>query len=346
MSCGSSGEPVLEELRGLLDGETAVDQAAARIARWNEAPWSGELLAGAAELLRRRALAVRANVRPLIDTCGTGGDGACTINLSTAAAFVVVGAGGAVAKHGNRAVSSPVGSADVLAAAGAAIELPPEAAAALLDATGFAFLLAPRFHPELRRVAPARRLLRTRTLFNALGPLCNPAGATRQLVGVWDPALTRPVAEALARLGCERALVVHCGGLDEFGLHAPTRGHALARGEVREFACEPGGLGLPPAPLEALRGGDAATNAALLRGALARGPEALREQGVAAPRAGAIRDAVALNAAAALHAAGLAPGLRDGLALARATVAGGDALRALERYVASSRRALPAEAAA
>jgi len=324
----------------LLDGALPHDAACARLLAWNRAPWSGAALAAAARAVRRRGALVHAQVHPLVDTCGTGGDGARTVNLSTAAALVVAAAGGAVAKHGNRAVTSAVGSADVLEALGATIDLPPERAARLLDATGFAFLFAPRCHPALRSVAAARRAVATRTLFNALGPLCNPAGASCQLLGTWDASLTRPLAEALRELGSERALVVHCAGLDELGLHAPTLGHQLKRGAITEFRVAPHELGLAAAPIAALAGGDAATNARRLRDAIAA--EGATEGAPRAATTVAIRDAVALNAAAALQAAGLAPTLRDALALARGAVASGAATRTLDRFVVSSRRAAAA----
>src|SRR5262249_53092334 len=165
---------VASELDELLEGGVEPPRARALLLRWNETSWNGALLAAAARVVRRRGVAIHPNVAPLVDTCGTGGDGAGTVNLSTAAAFVVAAAGGAVAKHGNRAVSSTSGSADVLEALGAAIEVSPDAATRLLDATGFAFLFAPRFHPALRHVSAVRRELRVRTLFNVLGPLANP----------------------------------------------------------------------------------------------------------------------------------------------------------------------------
>jgi len=269
---------------------------------------------------------VSVQVRPLVDTCGTGGDGAGSFNVSTAAALVVAAAGCAVAKHGNRAVSSKVGSADVLEAAGCALDLPPEAAALLLDATGFAFLFAPAFHPALRHAAPVRRALGVRTLFNLLGPLANPALAPFQLLGVYAPALTLPVAEALRELGTAAALVVHCDGLDEIGLHAATVGHRLREGRIEPFRFEPEALGLPRAALAAIAGTDSpAGNAALLRESLGGA-------------AGARSDVVAVNAAAALELCGAARDLAHGLAIARRCQSSGAALRVLERHAESSTR--------
>ena len=289
-------------------------------------PVEGPLLAAAARALRRHRRAVAVQVRPLVDTCGTGGDGSDSFNVSTAAAMVVAAAGCAVAKHGNRAVSSKVGSADVLEAAGCALELSPDEAATLLDATGFAFLFAPAFHPALRHVAPVRRALGVRTLFNLLGPLANPALAPCQLLGVYAPELTLPMAAALRELGADAALVVHCDGLDEIGLHAETTGHRLRAGRIEPFRLDPQDLGLPRAPLAAIAGaGTAAGNAALLRASLGGG-------------AGARSDVVALNAAAALELCGAARDLAHGLALARECQCSGASLRVLERTAETSAR--------
>jgi len=287
-----------------------------------EGPW----LAAAARALRAHRIAVAVQVRPLVDTCGTGGDGAGSFNVSTAAAMIVAAAGCAVAKHGNRAVSSKVGSADVLEAAGCALELQPDEARLLLDATRFAFLFAPGFHPALRHAAPVRRALGVRTLFNLLGPLVNPALAPFQLLGVYAPSLTLPVAEALRELGAAAALVVHCAGLDEIGLHAATTGHRLREGRIEPFRLEPDRLGLQRAPLAAIAGSDtAAANARLLRDALGGG-------------GGARSDVVAVNAAAALELCGAVPDLQHGLEAARQCMHGGGALRVLERYAESSTR--------
>ncbi len=285
----------------------------------------GALLAAAARVLRSHGGRVHAQVRPLIDTCGTGGDGSGSFNISTATACVLAAAGAAVAKHGNRGGSSAVGGADGLEACGARLALEPAQACRLLDATGFVFLFAQAFHPAMRHVAPVRKALGVRTIFNLLGPLANPAGADHQVVGVYDPNLTRPVAEALRELGAKQALVVHCDGLDEIGLHAITVGHRVRRGLIEEYRLDPTTLGLAPAPIAALRGGDAARNAELLR-------EALDDRG--GPRS----DVVALNAAAALELIGRATDLREGLTLARGLMSSGRARRALERYCESSSR--------
>jgi anthranilate phosphoribosyltransferase len=282
-------------------------------------------LAACARAMRAHRIAVTTEVRPLIDTCGTGGDRTGTFNISTAAALVVAAAGGAVAKHGNRSVSSKAGSADVLEAAGAVLSLGPREAARALDATGFSFLFAPIFHPAMANVAPVRKALGIRTLFNLLGPLANPALAQRQLLGVYDPGMTRVMAEALLELGCESALVIHCEGLDEIGLHAVTQGHFVNQGRVTPFALDPADLGIARAPLEALQGGDAQRNAEILRSVL---------EGEEGPRA----DVVALNAAAALGVAGLTRDLAEGLRVAREVLKNRGAARVLARYVETSKR--------
>jgi anthranilate phosphoribosyltransferase len=288
-------------------------------------PVEAELLAAAARVIRARAVSVHAEVRPLVDTCGTGGDGANTFNISTAAACVVAAAGCAVAKHGNRAVSSAVGSADVLGAAGCALDLDPTESCTALDAVGFVFLFAQRHHPAFRHLAPVRKSLGVRTIFNLLGPLCNPAGADRQVVGVYDPAVTLPVCEALRELGSVRALVVHCNGLDELGLHDTTTGHYLHDGSIESFTLDARELGFERAPIAALRGGDLATNLRLLQSALGGGD-------------GARSDAVALNAGAALWIAGAAEDLGSGVQLAQQSLQAGAATRVLERYAETSQR--------
>jgi len=283
-------------------------------------------LAACARAMRAHRLAVNAEVRPLIDTCGTGGERAGTFNISTAAALVVAASGGAVAKHGNRSVSSQAGSADVMEAVGCALEVGPRGARALLDATGFAFLFAPVFHPAMAHVTPVRRALGSCTLFNLLGPLTNPALAQCQLLGVYDPDMTEVMACALNELGTDGAIVIHCRGLDEIGLHDVTRGHLVKNGKAEPFTKDPEKLGLERAPLEARRGRDLKENVTILRSVL----EGER---------GSRSDVVALNAAAAIYISGLAGSLAEGLAMARDGLESGKALRVLERYAESSQRA-------
>lgn len=313
-------------LHRILAGEADVAQTAGLLVALRVRPPDASTLAACARAMRGHRKAVVSQIRPLVDTCGTGGDRSGTFNISTASALVVAAAGGAVAKHGNRSVSSITGSADVLEACGAQLHLEPEAAARILDATGFVFLFAPAFHPAMAHVGPARRALGIRTLFNVLGPLANPALADRQLIGVYDPSLTETVARALGELGCERGLVVHCDGLDEIGLHAPTRGHRVRDGEVQPVEIRPVDFGMEPAPISALAGGATAENARILRSVLG-GEET-----------GPKREVVALNAGAALTVAGLAEDLAAGVALAGETLSSGQALRTLERYVETSTR--------
>ncbi len=285
-----------------------------------------EEIAGFARVLRRRAVPVRPQRRPLVDTCGTGGDGARTFNISTAAAFVVAGAGVGVAKHGNRAVSGRSGSADVLEALGVPLDLTPEEVARCIDEVGVGFLFAPRLHPALKHAAAPRRELRIRTVFNLLGPLVNPAAVEYQVLGVFAPEWTEPLARVLGELGTRRALVVHgAGGLDELSPAGPNRVSLLEEGEVRTFEIDPAELGIPRARVEALAGGRPEENALLLRRLLAG------EEG--GPR----RDAVLLNAAAALWIAGAARDLEEGLERAARSLDSGAALERLEALIAFAR---------
>ncbi|MBX3272548.1 MAG: anthranilate phosphoribosyltransferase [Sandaracinaceae bacterium] len=307
----------------ILAGEASpVHVAALAVALRMRGETPGEL-AAAARALRRAAVALPGPARrPLLDTCGTGGDGAGTFNISTAGALVVAACGVRVAKHGNRAVSSRSGSADVLEALGVALDEGPEASAACLDELGIAFLFAPAFHGALRYAAPVRRELGLRTFFNLLGPLANPAGATHQLLGLYDPARLGAIAEVLGALGVERAWVVHGeGGLDEVSPAGPTRVAVLDAGEVTERVVEPADFGLAPVALEGLAGGDAGANAAIVRAVL--------DGATGAPRA-----AVVINAAAALVVAGVETDLRAAAERAAAAIDRADARALLDRWVA------------
>jgi anthranilate phosphoribosyltransferase len=285
-----------------------------------------EEIAGAADSLRAHARNIHPARRPLVDTCGTGGDGTGTFNISTAAAFVVAGAGVAVAKHGNRSVSSRAGSADVLEALGARIDLPPEGAAACLEATGMGFLFAPVHHEAVRHAAQVRKELGLRTLFNVLGPLANPAGVTHQLLGVYEARLTETLARVLGLLGVEGALVVHGdGGVDEISLSGPTQVSHLADGAVRTYTILPEAFGARRAPLSALGGGDAGENASRIREVLGG-------------REGPPLDAVCANAGATLHLVGIAGSWAKGFDAARQTVTEGRATRVLESFVDFTRR--------
>ena len=267
--------------------------------------------------------AMRAHMTPVaappdaIDVCGTGGDSAGTLNISTAVTFVVAGCDVPVAKHGNRALSSRTGGADVLAALGVNVDVPLERLADILRAANCAFLFAPRHHPSIRHAAGPRVELGTRTIFNLLGPLANPAKVRRQLTGVFDPQWARPMAETLGRLGSETAWLVHGQGLDELTVAGENKVAALKDGSVRCFTVTPEDAGLPRAPIGAIRGGDAALNAATLLALL---------QGATGP----YRDTVLLNAAGALIVAGRAGDLREGVAMASRSIASGASLAALE----------------
>jgi anthranilate phosphoribosyltransferase len=279
---------------------------------------TAEEIAGCAEAMRAHALPVHTRRTDLVDTAGTGGDGARTLNISTAAAIVAAAAGAAVAKHGNRAVSSASGSADVLEALGFKLELTPERIGRSIDELGFGFMFAPLHHPAMKHAAPVRRELATRTVFNVLGPLTNPAGARAQIVGVYAPELVRTVADVLARLGAHRAFVVHgAHGVDELSPSGPNLVCEVVGDSVRERTIDPRELGLERCDPDELRGGTAEENAAAIRAVFAGAD-------------GGRRDAILLNGAGAIAAGGLAADLREGLELARAAVDSGAAAARLD----------------
>jgi anthranilate phosphoribosyltransferase len=275
-------------------------------------------IAAFARVMRERAMPVRTDRPLLIDTCGTGGDGSGTFNISTLAAVVAAAAGAPVAKHGNRSVSSRCGSADLLQGLGIAVDAPVEAVERSIREIGIGFLFAPALHGAMRHAAQVRRDLGLRTVFNLLGPLTNPAGARCQLVGVFDPDRVETLALVLRELGSERAMVVHGDGLDEITLHAPTRVAELENGQVRTYTLAPEDAGLSRARLKDLAGGDVRENVAIARRVL---------EGERGPR----RDVVLLNAAAALRVAGRSDDLREGAALAARAIDSGEAARLLER---------------
>ena len=285
-------------------------------------------IAGCAEAMREHVLPVRPERDDLVDTAGTGGDGAHTINISTAAAIVAAAAGAAVAKHGNRAVSSASGSADVLEALGFSLEQPSERIAQSIDELGFGFMFAPSHHPAMRHAAPVRRELAARTVFNVLGPLTNPAGARAQVIGVYAPGLVRTLAEVLAQLGARRAFVVHgAHGIDELSPAGPNLVCEVVGGEMRERELDPLDLGVPRCDPNALRGGTPAENARTIRSVLS---------GAGGGGRGG-KDAILLNAAGAIAAAGHAEDLREGLELAREAVDSGAAATRLEELARFSR---------
>lgn len=278
-------------------------------------------IAGGAEVMREKATPI-VTVRPdLIDTCGTGGDDSGTFNISTTVAFVACGAGLAVAKHGTRSISSQCGSSDVLTALGVNVEAAPEKVGECIDEVGIGFLFAIALHGAMKHAVGPRRELATRTVFNILGPLTNPAGAKRQLLGVFDGALTEALAGVLRELGSDQALVVHgSDGLDEITLTGPTQVSELRDGQVSTRQIHPGDFGLQTVSAEALKGGDAGHNARILRGVL---------DGEEGPQ----RDVVLLNAAAAIVVGGLAENITAGLEVARESIDSGKARQALDRLV-------------
>lgn len=306
----------------IFDGRVGDEEIARFLVALADRGETAQEIAAAAEALRARMMPVEAP-EGAIDVCGTGGDGADSLNVSTAVAIVVAAGGVPVAKHGNRAASSRAGAADVLTALGLDLTLPPARSEACLAEIGIAFLFAPAHHPAMARVAPVRRALRRRTVFNLLGPLANPAGVTRQLVGVFATAWVRPTAEALLALRAERAMVVHgLDGLDELSPSTASVVAELAGGALSEAAqVTPEDAGLTPHLSGCLGGGDAVFNAAALTRLL--GGEG-----------GPYRDAVLLNAAAAFMVAGRAGGWREGAALAAGAIDSGAARDLLARWIA------------
>ena len=311
-------EQAREVMAEIMEGEATQAQIGGFLVALRLKGETADEIAGCAEAMREHVLPVRPERDDLVDTAGTGGDGAHTINISTAAAIVAAAAGAGVAKHGNRAVSSACGSADVLEALGFQLEQPPERIAQSIDELGFGFMFAPAHHPAMRHAAPVRRELATRTVFNVLGPLTNPAGARAQVIGVYSKPLVRTIAEVLAQLGARRAFVVHgAHGIDELSPAGPNDVCEVVDGEVRERVVDPLELGIAPSDPAELRGGSPAENAAAIRDVFTGAP-------------GGRRDAILLNAAGAVAAAGQAEDLREGLALARSAVDSGAAAARLD----------------
>jgi anthranilate phosphoribosyltransferase len=326
-----SREEAREVMAEVLTGKCTDAQIGALLVGLQMKGETVEEIVGFAEAIRGAAIPLSGRDSPvdvsgtgrdaLIDTCGTGGDASGTFNISTAAAFVVAGAGVRVAKHGNRSVTSKCGSADVMEALGVNLSVAPDRMTACLEEVGLAFLYAPAVHSAMKYVQAARRDLRLRTVFNLLGPLTNPAHASAQVVGVYSLDLVEKLAEALSMLGLHRALVVHgLDGLDEITITGPTRIAEVREGAVKTYEVTPEEFGLPRATLDNISGGDAAANAALIRQIL---------QGHKSPR----RDVVLLNSAAALVAAGKADHLRGALPLAETSIDSGAARRKLEALV-------------
>jgi anthranilate phosphoribosyltransferase len=309
----------------IMDGEATQAQIGALLVALR---MKGETVAevvGAARAMRARATRLKVPDGVMVDTCGTGGDGRGTINVSTIAALVVAAAGVKVAKHGNRAQSSRSGSADLLEALGVDVSAPVATAERCLAEVGIAFLFSTTFHDATRHAAGARREIKVRTVFNLLGPLTNPAGTKHHLIGVYEAALIDGIARALFDLGSERALVVHgAGGLDELAPAGDSEVAELCRGQIKRYRLSPRDFGLDEQDEAGLEGGDAAANAAITREILAGG------------RRGAARSCVVMNAAAALYVAGRT-NLRDGARLAERLLDDGSAARLLERWAELSR---------
>jgi anthranilate phosphoribosyltransferase len=308
----------------LVEGELADPEIAATLTALRLRGETEEELIGAAQALRAADLPFERPDYLFADTCGTGGDGSGTINISTSVAFVAAAAGLPVAKHGNRSITSRCGSADVLEQLGARLEVSAPAARRTLDETGFCFLFAPLYHPGLRHAGPVRRALKVRTIMNLLGPCLNPAEPGVQLLGVADPRLVGPIAATLAALGVERALVVHGSGLDEVALHGTSDAVLLEGGRMRPLTITPEDAGLPRSSLDGIKGGTPEENAARLTALL---------QGKASE---AETDAVALNAGALLMTAGLAPDLREGVTQAAEIIRSGIAHPILKAFIEAS----------
>ncbi len=328
-----SEQQAAEVLAEIMHGEVSETQIAGFLIALRTKGETVQELAGMARTMRELAARVSVAREDLLDTAGTGG-GRRTFNVSTTAAVIAAGAGCAVAKHGNRSATGPSGSADLLEALGARIDLEPDGVARCIEEAGFGFMFAPAHHRATRYVVPVRHELAVRTIFNLLGPLTNPAGASRQLIGVSDPGFLETIAGALALLGSRRALVVSGeDGLDEVSSSAPTRVVEVDGHDIRRYTIDPADL-IPTAPAghPALEGGTPAENAAVTR-AILEGEE------------GARADLALINAAAAIYAAGTVASLAEGVEAARAALADGSAASTLERYVQATHRYASAEAA-
>ncbi|HLF92968.1 MAG TPA: anthranilate phosphoribosyltransferase [Planctomycetota bacterium] len=313
------GDEAASAMGEIMDGRATPAQIAAFLTALRLKGETVEEIAGCARAMRERVVRVDAGGGTVLDTCGTGGDGQGTFNVSTVTAIVAAACGAKVAKHGNRAASSKCGSSDLLEALGVRIEVPKERIEALLREVGIAYLHAPNFHPAMKHAGPVRKELGFRTIFNILGPLCNPAFATAQVVGIFSPDLARPVAEVLLSLGSTRVFTFHgADGLDELSTTGENRAFEGKDGRVSELSIGPETIGVPRARVSDLLGGDAAANAAIAREILA---------GTKGPR----RDIVLLNAAVALVAAGIAKDPREGAGKAAQAIDSGAAKRKLEQ---------------
>ncbi|MBA2754612.1 MAG: anthranilate phosphoribosyltransferase [Chloroflexia bacterium] len=319
---GLSAAAATRAMDAIMSGEVSGAQIGALVTALRLRGETVDVITGFARGMRQHALKVtpRLDGGPLVDTCGTGGDASGTFNISTTASFVIAGAGVRVAKHGNRAITSKCGSADVLEGLGVAVELTPDAVARCIDEVGIGFMYAPAFHPAMRFVGPARREMGIRTVFNVLGPLTNPAGARHQLIGVGHPTIAPTLAEVLRELGSAHAVLVHAEeGLDELGLSGPSMvtEYDERRGDIRSYPIAPEDFGLARSGREAIAGGDVATNVAITRRVLGGEP-------------GPCRDVTLLNAGAGIYAADAAGSLAEGIDLARRSLDSGAAAAALD----------------
>ena len=320
-----SREEARAAMRSLVEGEATPSQIAAFAIALRMKGETPEEIAGLAEVMREAATRVDAGDQ-VVDVVGTGGDGSGTFNISTMSALVVASAGGRVAKHGNRSITSACGAADFLEAIGVAIDLPPSGVARCVDETGFGFMFAPLYHPAMKHASVPRRDIGVRTVFNILGPLTNPAGARRQLTGVAVAGLGETVVRVLDLLGAEHAMVVHGqDGLDEISVCAPTRVHEARRGEVRSYLIDPDQFGMRRWPTNAVRGGTVQANVRMA-------------QAVLDGERGASRDVLLLNAGAALYVAGLADSIGDGIRLAADELDSGRARDKIKDVAAASQR--------
>ncbi len=321
-----SGGEMTEVMRAIMTGEATPAQIGGFLIGLRMKGETVEEIAAAASVMRELATHVEVSATPLVDTCGTGGDGASTFNISTTSAFVAAGAGAKVAKHGNKSVSSQSGSADVLEAAGVKLGLMPEQVGRCIEEVGVGFMFAPAHHRAMKHAVGPRREMGVRTLFNLLGPLTNPAFAPNQLIGVFSPDWEVPIAEVLNRLGSRHVLVVHAeDGLDELSIGAPTRVAELKDKRVKEYTVTPDQIGLPLTSREALAVDSVAASLAMMRSVLDNVP-------------GPARDVVALNAGAAIYVAGLSEDLESGVSAARASIESGAARARLDALVALSQR--------
>ena len=317
----------------MMDGSASPIQISALLVALRMKGETVDEIAGLARVMRSKAVPVVLGQGGVVDTCGTGGDRSGTFNISTAAALVASAAGVPIAKHGNRAMSSRCGSADVLEALGVQINLDAEEVARCVQTRGIGFMFAPLFHPAMKYAAPVRRELGIRTVFNILGPLTNPAGARTQLLGVAEPSLAPKLAAVLERLGARHALVVHgYGGLDELSITGPSVIYHVREGRtIEHISLRPQDVGLPVAPMASIQGGSAEDNAQIIRSVLS---------GDLGPR----RDVILLNAAAVLYAAEFAGSIQAGIEIAASAIDSGNALRTLDRLVEFSKHPVAVEA--